>query len=379
MGLFRFFERIAVPIYQQVISGGLHGLLHIKRRVGVGVAMLVVVGRYRRDGCRQQTVFARRSVDARQGLLLAGRGLSATVSIYTIVFQVDQRKRSWVGNFPADHRRQRAPAGRAIQKQLAESGVRELILVAQDVTRYGADLYNSPKLTELLRSLSEIEQIRRIRLLYCYPEEIDEALIKEIASNPKIVKYLDIPLQHVHNDILKSMNRRSSFEEICELFKYLRTEIPDISIRSTFICGFPGEQTKHFLTLKSFIEKQKLENVGFFAYSPEEGTVAALMKERISEKVTQHRLQKLAKCQQKVVRILNKRHVGKVYEVLIDDFCELDSKKNLLIYKGRTYFQTPEVDGVVYIESENELVIGEFYDVAITDFKDYDLRGEVAK
>ena len=264
-------------------------------------------------------------------------------------------------------------------KQLAESGVRELILVAQDVTRYGADLYNSPKLTELLRSLSEIEQVRRIRLLYCYPEEIDEALIKEIASNPKIVKYLDIPLQHVHNDILKSMNRRSSFEEICELFKFLRTEIPDISIRSTFICGFPGEQTKHFLTLKSFIEKQKLENVGFFAYSPEEGTVAALMKERISEKVTQHRLQKLAKCQQKVVRILNKRHVGKVYEVLIDDFCELDSKKNLLIYKGRTYFQTPEVDGVVYIESENELVIGEFYDVAITDFKDYDLRGEVAK
>ncbi len=240
-------------------------------------------------------------------------------------------------------------------------------------------MYNSPKLTELLRSLSEIEQVRRIRLLYCYPEEIDEALIKEIASNPKIVKYLDIPLQHVHNDILKSMNRRSSFEEICELFKFLRTEIPDISIRSTFICGFPGEQTKHFLTLKSFIEKQKLENVGFFAYSPEEGTVAALMKERISEKVTQHRLQKLAKCQQKVVRILNKRHVGKVYEVLIDDFCELDSKKNLLIYKGRTYFQTPEVDGVVYIESENELVIGEFYDVAITDFKDYDLRGEVAK
>ena len=129
-------------------------------------------------------------------------------------------------------------------------------------------MYNSPKLTELQRSLSEIEQIRRIRLLYCYPEEIDEALIKEIASNPKIVKYLDIPLQHVHNDILKSMNRRSSFEEICELFKYLRTEIPDISIRSTFICGFPGEQTKHFLTLKSFIEKQKLENVGFFAYSP---------------------------------------------------------------------------------------------------------------
>ena len=262
---------------------------------------------------------------------------------------------------------------------MASQGIEELVLVAQETTVYGTDIYGKKSLHILLKELCKIKGIRWIRVLYCYPEEIDEALIKEIASNPKIVKYLDIPLQHVHNDILKSMNRRSSFEEICELFKYLRTEIPDISIRSTFICGFPGEQTKHFLTLKSFIEKQKLENVGFFAYSPEEGTVAALMKERISEKVTQHRLQKLAKCQQKVVRILNKRHVGKVYEVLIDDFCELDSKKNLLIYKGRTYFQTPEVDGVVYIESENELVIGEFYDVAITDFKDYDLRGEVAK
>lgn len=264
-------------------------------------------------------------------------------------------------------------------KGLAESGVKELILVAQDVTRYGVDLYNSPKLVELLRNLSQTEGIRRIRLLYCYPDQIDEALIKEIASNPKIVKYLDIPLQHVHNEILKSMNRRSTFEGICELFKSLRDEIPDISIRSTFICGFPGEQTKHFLTLKRFIEKQKLQNVGFFAYSPEEGTVAALMEERISEKVTQHRLQKLAKCQQKVVKILNKRHVGKTYEVLIDEFCELDVKRNLLIYKGRTYFQTPDVDGVVYVESENELDVGEFYDVKISDFKDYDLRGTVEK
>lgn len=264
-------------------------------------------------------------------------------------------------------------------KGLAESGVKELILVAQDVTRYGADLYNSPKLVELLRNLSQTEGIRRIRLLYCYPEQIDEALIKEIASNPKIVKYLDIPLQHVHNEILKSMNRRSTFEGICELFKALRDEIPDISIRSTFICGFPGEQTKHFLMLKRFIEKQKLQNVGFFAYSPEEGTVAALMEERISEKVTQHRLQKLAKCQQKVVKIVNKRHVGKTYEVLIDEFCELDVKRNLLIYKGRAYFQTPDVDGVVYVESENELDVGEFYNVKICDFKDYDLRGIVEK
>ena len=145
-------------------------------------------------------------------------------------------------------------------KEMAEEGVKELILVAQETTVYGTDIYGKKSLHILLKELCKIKGIRWIRVLYCYPEEIDEALIKEIASNPKIVKYLDIPLQHVHNDILKSMNRRSSFEEICELFKFLRTEIPDISIRSTFICGFPGEQTKHFLTLKSFIEKQKLEN-----------------------------------------------------------------------------------------------------------------------
>lgn len=262
-------------------------------------------------------------------------------------------------------------------KELADMGVKEIILVAQDVTKYGVDLYNAPKLTELLRNLSGIEGIKRIRLLYCYPEMIDAALIKEIAENSKVVKYLDIPLQHIHNDILKSMNRRSTYEKICELFKTLRTQIPKISIRSTFICGFPGEQTKHFLALKRFIEKQKLQNVGFFAFSPEEGTVAALNKNQISEKIKAHRLQKLAKSQQRVVRYLNKQHIGRVYEVLIDEFCDSKSEENRYIYRGRAYFQAPDVDGVVYVESENLLNVGSFYSVKITDFDDYDLKGVV--
>ena len=257
-------------------------------------------------------------------------------------------------------------------KNLADSGVRELILVAQDTTRYGKDLYGEIRLVELLQQLSAIENIHWIRLLYCYPELMDDKLIDEIANNPKIVKYVDIPLQHVEDTILKRMNRRSNYLGICNLFDKLAQR--NIAIRSTFICGFPGETKESVALICDFLRKYKLRNVGFFAYSREEGTKSYDFDGQVAKRTKERYVANCYKVQQSVVAELNSNDVGKVYECVVESLQEQRDGK--YFYMGRTYFMTPEIDGNVLIISEVELTIGSFCDVKITNALEYDLIGE---
>ena len=260
-------------------------------------------------------------------------------------------------------------------RELANGGVKELILVAQDTTRYGQDLYGQPKIAELVRELSTIEQIRWIRLLYCYPELMDERLLTEIESNPKVVKYVDIPLQHINDGLLKKMNRRSDSQSIKELFDRLAQR--NIAVRSTFICGFPGENSETIAELKAFVKQYKLRNVGFFAYSREEGTAAAKFENQVSERTKQRYVRQLYKIQHDVAEQLNREDVGKTYECVVDAFDEFDGE--YYFYRGRTYFMTPEIDGNVYIASRTQLETGGFYKVLINGAQEYDLSGDVTE
>ncbi|MBE5757346.1 MAG: 30S ribosomal protein S12 methylthiotransferase RimO [Clostridiales bacterium] len=253
-------------------------------------------------------------------------------------------------------------------KILASQGVKELTLVAQDVTKYGVDLYNKKMLVELLQQLSKINGIEWIRLLYCYPEEIDDNLILEIKNNPKILKYLDIPLQHVSDKILKSMNRRSNYLSICNLFDKLRNEIPNIVIRTTFILGFPDENNDDFNKIIEFIKKYKLDNVGFFKYSREEGTRSYDFENQISDDVKDERLNEISQIQYEIQNNILQRRVGDVYSVIID---EIDDNYSI----GRFYGQAPQIDGLIFIDEV--LKIGEIYNIKITDYLDYDLKGEL--
>lgn len=252
-------------------------------------------------------------------------------------------------------------------KSLASNGVKELILVAQDVTKYGVDIYNKKSLVELLNKLSQIDGIERIRLLYCYPEEIDDNLISEIKNNSKIVKYLDIPLQHVSNKILKSMNRKSTKENIEKLFTKLKTEIPSISLRTTFILGYPDESSEDFEEIIDFIKKYKINNVGFFKYSREEGTRAYNFENQIDEEIKQERLDIISQVQYDIQNKILDNYIGKVLDVIIDE-------SNADYSVGRYYGQAPLIDGVVIINEK--LTVGEFYKIKIIDKSEYDLIGE---
>ena len=257
-------------------------------------------------------------------------------------------------------------------KSLADGGVKELILVAQDTTRYGKDLYGEIRLVQLLQQLSAIEGIHWIRLLYCYPELMDDALIDEIANNPKIVKYVDIPLQHVDDTILKKMNRRSNYQSICNLFDKLCQK--QISIRSTFICGFPGETKETVGLVYDFLRKYKLRNVGFFAYSREEGTKSYSFDGQVPKRTKERYVSNCYKVQQTVVNELNASDVGKVYECIVESLQEEHDGK--FFYMGRTYFMAPEIDGNVLIISNEQLQPGTFCNVKITNALEYDLIGE---
>lgn len=252
-------------------------------------------------------------------------------------------------------------------KSLASNGVKELILVAQDVTKYGVDIYNKKSLVELLNKLSQIDGIEWIRLLYCYPEEIDDNLISEIKNNSKIVKYLDIPLQHVSNKILKSMNRKSKKENIEKLFTKLKTEIPSISLRTTFILGYPDESSEDFEEIIDFIKKYKINNVGFFKYSREEGTRAYNFENQIDEEIKQERLDIISQVQYDIQNKILDNYIGKVLDVIIDE-------SNADYSVGRYYGQAPLIDGVVIINEK--LTVGEFYKIKIIDKSEYDLIGE---
>ncbi len=252
-------------------------------------------------------------------------------------------------------------------KRLASKGVKELIIVAQDVTKYGLDLYGKKMLVPLLQELSKIEDIRWIRLLYCYPEEIDDTLINEIKTNEKILKYLDIPLQHISSRILKAMNRRSDYNSIIKLFDKLYSEIPNIALRTTFILGFPGETEEDIDLIEEFLIKYKLTNVGFFAYSREEGTKAYDLPNQIDEETKLARVDRLAEVQFNVVENNNDNQIGTETTVIVD---AVENGYSIC----RNYTQAPLIDANIYIDEELE--IGNFYKVKITNKTDYDLQGE---
>ncbi len=252
--------------------------------------------------------------------------------------------------------------------------VKELILVAQDVTRYGEDIYGENKFAELLRKLSALDNVGSIRILYCYPDKLTDELISEIKNNDKIVKYLDIPLQHADPVILKRMNRKGTGEGYLGLIAKLREEIPDIAIRSTFIAGFPGETEERFGNLLKFIKEAKLTNAGFFVYSREEGTAAYRLPDQIDEKVKQSRVEKLYAAQKKVSKERNESLVGKQIRVICDG---VDYDKQSFF--GRAYFSAPEIDGKVYFTYDGEIQQGEYYDVKIKKADAYDLYGEATE
>ncbi len=247
--------------------------------------------------------------------------------------------------------------------------VSELILVAQDVTRYGIDLYGQKKLTEFLQKLTALVNIKSVRLLYCYPDMIDDGLIEEIRVNPKIIKYLDIPLQHSEDRILKLMNRKGGRAEYLALIRKLREKIPGIALRSTFIAGFPGETEEEFEGLCDFLREAKLENCGFFAYSRELETAAYKLKGQINYFVKKSRVRKLYAVQEEICREKMQGFVGKKIKVLCDG---IDYEKSCFF--GRAYFQAPDIDGKVYFNAPSAAQ-GEYIDVIIDRADSYDLYG----
>ena len=263
------------------------------------------------------------------------------------------------------------PKERLVQEVKDMGDIGELILVAQDTARYGEDLNPEISLTQLIRELSAISGVRGIRLLYCYPENITDELINEFKCNPKLIKYIDIPLQHADDRILKLMNRKGTGEEYLRLIERLKREIPNIAIRSTFIAGFPTETEENFNTLVEFIKKAKLFNAGFFKYSREEDTAAYNLPEQVKESVKTKRVKKLYSVQKKVVKEIGRTLVGKTYKVFAEGF-----DKDGICYFGRAYFNAPDIDGKVYFFSDKEVEKGKFYDVKIIQADGYDLIGE---
>lgn len=255
---------------------------------------------------------------------------------------------------------------------LAARGVRELILVAQDTTRYGSDLYGEIKLVKLLRELSKIQGIKWIRLLYCYPEFVSDELIKEILTNPKMCKYIDVPFQHSCNTVLKRMNRHVTETETIELAKKLTTASEFIAVRTTFMVGFPGETKKEFNHLYAFIKQYKLTNVGFFAFSREAGTEAFNMLDQIDEATKNRRLIKLVKLQKKIHRHNAKKNfVGKIIEVVCESFDD-----SIGLFVGRSQYQAPEIDTLVFFRADTQVKVGEFVKIKIKKVRNYDLEGE---
>ncbi len=261
-------------------------------------------------------------------------------------------------------------------KTLAKNGIKELIVIAQDTTKYGVDIYGETKLSELLHKLSEIEGIKWIRFLYSYPEGITEDLITEVANNKKIAKYFDIPIQHISNKILKMMNRKTNQEQIEGLLKKIREEIPEVTLRTSLIVGFPGETKEQFEELNEFIKKAKFDKLGTFMYSKEEGTPAEKLPNQIHGNTKKARYNKIMKTQQEISRKIQDEKIGKKYEVLIEDM-SFDGK----YYIGRTMQDVPEIDGIVYVKNINNVkpedILNTFIECKIIDVSNYDLIAEI--
>lgn len=262
----------------------------------------------------------------------------------------------------------------ASAEKLASDGIKELVLVAQETTLYGVDLYGEKKLPELLTKLSEIEGIEWIRLLYCYPEEITDELIEVMATNPKICHYVDIPIQHSENAILKRMGRRTSREDIVELVGRLRTAMPDIAIRTTLISGFPGETQELHDGLVDFVDECEFDRLGVFAYSPEEGTPAAEYEDQVDGELATKWRDEIMELQQEISYEKNQQMIGSTQKVLIEGYLVDDD-----VYVGRTYRDAPGVDGIVFVSAPYELISGSFVDVKITEANEYDLTGVIVE
>lgn len=259
-------------------------------------------------------------------------------------------------------------------RKLADDGIKELVLVAQETTLYGTDLYGEKRLPELLTKLSDIDGIEWIRLLYCYPEEITDDLIETMAVNPKICHYIDIPIQHSENAILKRMGRRTSREDIVELVGRLRSAMPDIAIRTTLISGFPGETQEQHNGLVDFVDQCEFDRLGVFTYSPEEGTPAASYPDQVDEAVAEKWRDEIMELQQEISYEKNQGFVGTVMKVLIEGYLSDDD-----VYVGRTYRDAPGVDGIVFVSAPYELMSGTYVDVKITEGNEYDLTGVIVE
>jgi len=254
-------------------------------------------------------------------------------------------------------------------KELSRNGIKEVNVIAQDITRYGLDLYKSRQLSELLKKLAEINGIEWIRLLYSYPDEFNDELIEVIAREDKICKYLDIPIQHASNRILKKMGRRSSREQILRLIEKLRKRIPGIILRTTLIVGFPGETEEDFKELYDFVSETKFNRLGVFAYSKEEDTPAFNMPNQVEEAVKQERLEKIMLLQKNISLEYNRKLVGQTLKVLVEGASDNE-------YFGRSCMDAPEIDGKVYFKSNKEIIPGDFCSVTIKKAYEYDLMGE---
>ncbi len=257
-------------------------------------------------------------------------------------------------------------------KELAEGGVKELILVAQETTVYGQDIYGEKSLHKLLKELCKIDGIQWIRLLYCYPEEIDANLIQVMKEEPKICHYLDLPIQHASDAILKKMGRRTSKAQLVDTIRTLREEIPDITLRTTLITGFPGETEEQHQELVEFVDEMEFDRLGVFTYSPEENTPAAEMPDQIPEEVKEDRQAELMELQQEIVFDLAEDMIDKEVLVMIEGKVADENA-----YVGRTYRDAPNVDGLIFINTDEELMSGDFAKVKVTGAMEYDLIGEL--
>lgn len=253
-------------------------------------------------------------------------------------------------------------------KSLVSRGTREVILIAQNTTDYGIDLYGRYALVDLLKSLRDIEDLKWVRILYAYPDHFDDALIDEMRDNPKILPYIDIPIQHASDKMLRAMNRKTDRKAIEHLIKRLRSEISHMAIRSTFLLGFPGETDEDFREVMDFIEKTPIDRAGAFSYSREEGTPAAKMNDQVPEEIKTERVESFMAAQMISSEKLMDNHVGRTLEVLITE--EADE-----VYIGRSYLDSPDIDGIVMVQSDAELEPGEFVHVEITEATAYDLGG----
>ncbi|TCK97956.1 SSU ribosomal protein S12P methylthiotransferase [Natranaerovirga hydrolytica] len=257
-------------------------------------------------------------------------------------------------------------------KNLVSKGIKEIILVAQDTTVYGIDLYGEYKIAQLLESLCTIEDLKWIRLLYCYPEEISDALLEVMKNNEKVCKYLDIPIQHADDDILKQMGRKTTQEMLVNKINKIREMVPEIAIRTTLITGFPGETKQQHETVIDFVKKMQFDRLGVFNYSQEEDTPAARLPEQIEESIKNKRREEIMMIQQEISKEKTASMIGKTIEVLIEGYLPEDR-----VYIGRSYKDAPGVDGYVFVKSDIEIISGEFVKAKVNETSEYDLIGEM--